>query len=113
VEAGGMDLKKIVAIVRTQVLGDVEDRLVSMRVKGISVTRVKGYGEYTTFIHPDWRFTHARIEIYTEQSMVELIVEAILESAHVGVAGDGIVAVLPVEKLYRIRSKSEITAEEI
>src|SRR6266496_3245368 len=80
-EAGGMEFKKIVAIVRTQVLGDVEDRLVSMRVKGISVTRVKGYGEYTTFIHPDWRFTHARIEIYTEQSMVELIVEAILESA--------------------------------
>ena len=36
-----MKLKKIVAIVRTQVLEDVEERLVSMRVKGISVTRVK------------------------------------------------------------------------
>ena len=100
-----MELKKIVAIVRTQVLGDVEDRLVSMRVKGISVTRVKGYGEYATFIHPDWLFTHARIEIYTEQSMVDLIVEAILETALVGAPGDGIVAVSPVEKLYRIRSK--------
>ena len=108
-----MELKKIVAIVRTQVLGDVEDRLVSMRVKGISVTRVKGYGEYATFMHPDWRFTHARVEIYSEQSMVDLIVEAILESAHVGAPGDGIVAVTPVEKMYRIRSKSEIVADEI
>ena len=108
-----MELKKIVAIVRNRVLGDVEDRLVSMRVKGISVTRVKGYGEYTTFMHPDWRFTHARIEIYTEQSTVDLIVEAILESAHGGVPGDGIVAITPVEKLYRIRSKSEIMADEI
>lgn len=108
-----MELKKIVAIVRTQVLGDVEDRLVSMRVKGICVTRIKGYGEFEVFSHPEWRFTHARIEIYSEQSMVDLIVEAILDSAHLGVPGDGIVAVMPVEQLYRIRSKSEITAEEI
>jgi nitrogen regulatory protein P-II 1 len=108
-----MEFKKIVAIVRNQVLESVEDRLFSMRVKGISVTRVKGYGEFTTLIHPDWRFTHARIEIYTEQSMVDPIVEAILDAAHVGAPGDGIVAVTPVEALYRIRSKSHITAEEI
>jgi len=108
-----MELKKVVAIVRTQVLGDVEERLAALRVKGICVTRVKGYGEYDTFNHPDWRFTHARIEIYAEQSMVDLIVEAILESAHVGAPGDGIVAVHPVERLYRIRSRSEITAEEV
>lgn len=108
-----MELKKIVAIVRNQALGDVEDRLTGMRVKGISVTRVKGYGELTTFINPDWRFTHARIEIYTELSMVDAIVEAILKTAHVGMPGDGIVAVLPVEKLYRIRSRSEITADEV
>jgi len=108
-----MELKKVVAIVRNQVLGDVEDRLVNLRVKGISVTRVKGYGEFSAFIHPDWRFTHARIEIYTEQSMVDTIVESILDSAHVGAPGDGIVAVTPVEKLYRIRSRSKITPEEI
>jgi nitrogen regulatory protein P-II 1 len=65
-----MKLKKIVAIVRTQVLEDVEARLLSMRVKGISVTRVKGYGEYATFIHPDWRFTHARIESIRSKSQI-------------------------------------------
>ena len=108
-----MELKKIVAIVRNQVLRDVEERVVGMRVKGISITRVKGYGEDAIFMHPEWRFTHARMEIFTDQSMVDLIVEAILESAQVGAPGDGIVAVLPVEKLYLIRNKSEITAGEI
>lgn len=108
-----MELKKVVAIIRTRVLGEVEERLASMRVKGICVTRVKGYGELEVFMHPEWRFTHARIEIYAEQSMVDLIVETILDSAHAGAPGDGIVAVLPVERLYRIRSKSEVTAEEI
>lgn len=108
-----MELKKIIAIVRTQVLGDVEDKLVEMRVKGISVTRVKGYGEYDTFINPDYRFPHARIEIYAEISMVDTIVEAILKSAHVGLPGDGIVAVQPVEKLYRIRSRAEVSESEL
>ena len=32
-----------------------------------------------------------------------------MEVAHTGMEGDGIVAVIPVEKLYRIRTKSEIT----
>lgn len=108
-----MELKKIIAIVRTQVLVEVEEHLIEMRVKGISVTPVKGYGEHDTFINPDWRFTHARIEIYVELSMVDLIVETILKTAHVGLPGDGIVAVHPVERLYRIRSRSEIIADEI
>ena len=108
-----MELKKIVAIVRTRVLADVEVQLIEMRVKGISVTRVKGYGEYDTFINPDWRSTHARIEIYAELSMVDTIVKAILKSAHYGAAGDGIVAIHPVEKLYRIRSGVEISESEI
>ena len=52
-----MELKKVIASVRTQVLGEVEERLTNLRVKEISVTRVKGYGEFATFIHPEWRFT--------------------------------------------------------
>jgi nitrogen regulatory protein P-II 1 len=108
-----MELKKIVAIVRTSELNNVEDRLIAMRVKGINVTRVKGYGEYDTFINKDWIFTHARIEIFTELSMVDTIVETILAAAHTGNAGDGIVSVQSVEKLYRIRSRARITSDEI
>lgn len=108
-----MELKKIVAIVQTHVLENVEGRLVDMGVKGISVSRVKGYGEYANFLNPDWFVTHARIEIFTEKSRVDEIVAAILEIAHTGASGDGIVAVLPVEKLYRIRTKSAVTAEGV
>jgi nitrogen regulatory protein P-II 1 len=92
---------------------DLEARLVDMRVKGIVVSSINGYGEYDTFINPDWGFTHARIEIYAEISMVDTIVEAIIEAAHVGILGDGIVSVQPVERLYRIQSRSEIIEDEI
>lgn len=108
-----MELRKIVAIVRNQVLEDVEGRLVDMRVRGISVSKVKGYGEYANFFRPDWMVSHSRIEIFAEKSMVEGVVAAIMELAHTGMPGDGIVAVLPVENLYRIRTRSPVTAEDM
>lgn len=108
-----MELKKIIAIFRNQSLENVEGRLVDMRVKGFSVSKVKGFGEYANFFNPDWMVTHTRIEIITDQSRVEEIVSAIMDVAHTGTAGDGIVAVLPVEKLYRIRTKSEALPEGI
>lgn len=107
-----MEFKTIVAIVRTQVLEKVEERLIDLRVEGISVSRVKGYGEAAHFINPEWRFPYARIEIFCEQGMVESIVETILDTADLGIPVDGIVAVHPVEGLYRIQSHSTITNEE-
>ncbi len=108
-----MELKKIVAIIRSAELQKVEGRLVDMRVRGISVTKVKGFGEYANFFNPDWMVTHSRIEIFTEAARVDEIASAIMDVAHTGMEGDGIVAVLPVEKLYRVRTKSEITPEEL
>jgi nitrogen regulatory protein P-II 1 len=108
-----VELRKIIAIVRNQVLEEVEGRLIDMRVKGISVSKVKGYGEYANFFNPDWMVTHSRIEIFTEESKVDEIVTAIMEVAHTGMAGDGIVAVVPVQKVYCIRNKSEITPDDL
>ncbi len=107
-----MELKKVVAIVRDSVLEAVEARLRQLGVKGISVSPIKGYGEYTNLYRDDRMVTHAKIEIFIEQSTVDDIVAAIMEIAHLGIAGDGIVAVLPVEKLYRIRTKAEIEPHE-
>jgi nitrogen regulatory protein P-II 1 len=107
-----MQLKKIVAIIRNRFLIEVEGRLVEMRVKGITVTKVKGYGEYANFFNPNWLVTHSQIEIFTEEGRVDEIVAAIMETANTGQEGDGILAILPVSKLYRIRTKSEITQDE-
>ncbi len=103
-----MELRKVVAIIRGSALEKVEERLKELGVKGISVTRVKGYGEYQNFYKADWMVNNARVELFVEKSKVDEIASAIMEVAHVGIPGDGIVAVLPVEKLYRIRTKSEM-----
>ena len=108
-----MKYRKVTAIIRRDVLEKVERKLQQAGVNGISVTRVKGYGEYADFYARDWMVTYARIEIFTTEEKADDIAQAIVEAAHVGLSGDGIVAVLPVEKLYRIRTKSEATTEHI
>lgn len=108
-----MKYRKVTAIIRCDALEKVERKLQETEVQGISVTRVKGYGEYADFYAHDWMVTYARIEIFTMVEKTDAIVRTILEAAHVGLSGDGIVAVLPVEQLYRIRTKSEATAEQL
>jgi nitrogen regulatory protein P-II 1 len=107
-----MKLKKIIAIIRNRFLEEVEGRLLEMKVKEISVTKVRGYGEYANFFNPDWLVMHSRIEIFEEEARVDEIVAADMEVADTGMAGDGIIAVIPVSKLYRIRTKSGISPND-
>ena len=108
-----MNFRKVTAIFRCDSCEKVEQRLQEIGVHGFSISKVKGYGEYADLYSNDWLVTHARIEIFTEESKVEEIAETIIEAAHIGVEGDGIIAVLPVEKLYRIRTRSEVKPGEI
>jgi nitrogen regulatory protein P-II 1 len=45
-----------------------------------------------------------RIEIGVSEAFVEMTVKAILQSARTGDVGDGKVFVLPVERVFRIRT---------
>ena len=103
-----MDLKKVTAIVRTDILEDVERHLRQLGVPGLTVWRVKGFGEYANFFTPDWTSACARIEIFTDAAQAQQIVDTILQAAHTGTAGDGIVAVIPVDGLFRIRDRRQL-----
>ncbi len=108
-----MELRKVIAIIRSRLLEDVEERLWKMRVKGLTVTRVKGYGESKAIWAEDRLGNHARIEIFAEKTKAEKIAAAIMEVAHTGGPGDGIICILPVEKVFRIRTKTEVIPDEI
>ena len=108
-----MKFRKVTAIIQSSVLEKVERALQESGVRGISVTKVKGYGEYANFYTQDMMVSHARIEIFTPAEKAERIAAAIMDAAHTGITGDGIVAILPVEKLLHIRSKAEATPEDL
>lgn len=107
-----MEFRKITAIIRSELLQKVEERLKKMGVKGVSVTQVKGFGEYANFFRHDWLVRHARIEIFANKKRAEEIARAIAEEAHTGLAGDGIIGLIPVETILRIRTQCEYGTED-
>ncbi len=107
------DFCKVTAIIRCEVLDKVELRLQELAVHGFSVMQVKGCGEYTDFYSLDCMTVHSRVEIFTSANRADVIAKAIMDVAHTGVEGDGIVAVLPVNQIYRIRKRAEMLPEDM
>lgn len=107
-----MDIKTIVAIIRREKLQDVEQKLRDIGVERINVSKIKGYGEYHDFFARNWMVEEVRVEIFTREHKVQTIAAAIMDAAHTGLPGDGVVAVIPVEKLFLIRTRSEATPAE-
>lgn len=101
----------VTAIIRGDALEKVERRLQEIGVNGISVMRVKGYGEYANFYSPEGLTSHVRVEIFTAALSADTIAQSIMDAACSGVPGDGIVAVYPVAKVYRIRNRSVMQPE--
>jgi nitrogen regulatory protein P-II 1 len=107
-------MKLVVAVVRPEKLNDVLEALFRADVQGLTISRVQGHGGETERVET-YRGTtvkmelqeKVRVEIGVSDHFVEPTVRAILSSAGTGEVGDGKVFVLPVEKVYRIRTGEE------
>lgn len=109
-----MQFANVIAIVRNGVVERVELALEKAGVSGFSVTNVKGVGEwerkFSFFGGPS---THCKIEIFTEEGHAEQVAAVIVEAAHTGSVGDGLVTVSPVHKVFRIRTKALADSGEL
>jgi nitrogen regulatory protein P-II 1 len=107
-------MKLVVAIVRPEKLGDVLESLFRAEVRGLTIHRVQGHGGETKQVET-YRGTTVkmelsdkiRLEIGVSDHFVQPTVDAILRGARTGEVGDGKIFVLPVEKVYRIRTGEE------
>ena len=107
-------MKLVVAIVRPERLNEVLEALFHAEVRGLTINRVHGHGGETERVE-NYRGTtvkmvlseKVRLEIGVSDHFVEPTVKAILRSACTGAVGDGKIFVLPVEKVYRIRTGEE------
>lgn len=99
-----MSSKLITAIIRGSELGRVETQLKNLLVPGITVSKVKGYGEQADLYSNDWTVAHVRLEIVIDADRAPEVMNSILNAAHTGLAGDGIVFVQPLETVYRVRT---------
>ena len=107
-------MKLIVAIIRPDKLGEVLEALFRAEVRGLTVAHVQGHGGEMEKVETYRGLTvkmelqdKVRVEIGVSEAFVDRTVRAILASARTGEVGDGKVFVLPVEKVYRIRTGEE------
>ena len=100
-----VELKKVTAIVRSEVLGTVKTKLKDIGVPDIVVDYVSGYQNPQQVFEMPELITHARIEVLMEASGVERVVKCISESAYVGSYDDGVISVLPIDAIYKINNK--------
>jgi nitrogen regulatory protein P-II 1 len=107
-------MKLVVAVIRPDKLSDVLMELFKAEVQGLTISEVRGHGGEIEQVE-SYRGTtvkmslseKVRIEIGVSDNFVQTTVQAILKGARTGTVGDGKIFVLPVEKIYRIRTGEE------
>ena len=107
-------MKLVVAIVRPEKLNDVLEALYRAEVTGLTISRVRGHGGETEQVET-YRGTTVKVELHDKvrleigvsDNFVQPTVRAILSAGATGEVGDGKIFVLPVEKVYRIRTGEE------
>jgi nitrogen regulatory protein P-II 1 len=104
-------MKLIVAIIRPEKLNEVLEALYHAEVRGLTISRVQGHGGEIERVETYRGMTvkvelneKVRLEIGVSDPFVEPTVKAILSSAGTGEVGDGKIFVMPVERVYRIRT---------
>jgi nitrogen regulatory protein P-II 1 len=107
-------MKLVVAIVRPEKLNDVLEALYRAEVRGLTISRVRGHGGETEQVET-YRGTTVKVELHDKvrleigvsDNFVKPTVDAILAGGRTGEVGDGKIFVVPVEKVYRIRTGEE------
>jgi len=107
-------MKLVVAIIRPERLNEVLEALYRAEVRGLTISRVRGHGGETEAVETYRGMTvkvelhdKVRLEIGVSDPFVEPTVRAILSAGATGEVGDGKIFILPVEKVYRIRTGEE------
>jgi nitrogen regulatory protein P-II 1 len=103
--------KKIEAIIREEALDAVKDALHAIGIVGMNVFEVRGHGRQGG-IELSWRGTSYHMDLIPKVQLnivlsdhnVDRTIEAISQAARTGKEGDGIIFVIPVDDVVRIRT---------
>ena len=83
-------------------------------VRGLSISRAQGHGGEIVQV-TNYRGTTAKMELHEKvridigvsEPFVDVTVQVVMKAARTGEVGDGKIFVIPVEKVYRIRTGEE------
>ncbi|HXX57134.1 MAG TPA: P-II family nitrogen regulator [Thermodesulfovibrionales bacterium] len=99
-------MKLVNAVVRTTSLERIVKSLETLGIRQLTILEIKGVGEqaqvFTSYS------VYKMIQMIIPDESVNEISSVILDNAHTGLAGDGYIAVLPIESLIDIQTMEKI-----
>ena len=100
-------MKMIWAVVRSDKVEPIARQLKGIGVSGCTVYPVRGYGEQWHLYEPLILGGHYKLEVIVEEDQVTGVMEAIIAKGSTGEKGDGILSVLDLGSVVKIRSRGK------
>jgi len=92
-------MKKIEAIIRKEKIDEVIKVLEASGIGGVTITEAKGFGHHRNGLKEKYK-----IDIYVDEFQVDKVVDMIRRCAKTGTTGDGKIAIIELNNIYRIRT---------
>ena len=95
-------MKKLECIIRPEKLDDVRSALRKTGIGGMTITKTEGFGRHRAIGRGS--VNKVKVEVYVDDFQADSIREIIMKAAYTGDTGDGKIAIIPLEGIYRIRT---------
>jgi len=104
-----LQMKKVEAIIRSERMPVVKEKLRQMGIGGMTISTVSGWSKQRE-LHLQWRgqpvaydlLPRVKFEIVIPDDQTDKVVQAVIESARTGEHGDGVVFVSTIDQAYNI-----------
>jgi nitrogen regulatory protein PII len=98
-----MNYCKVVAILTITDFGLISTSIQKLDVPGVTVSLVKGFGDYVNEFNEFGFSDNMKIEVYTSAEQAEIVADTLSKLANEMTEGGGVVAIEPVNKLLNVR----------
>ena len=98
-----MNYCKVVAILNITDFGLISASIQKLDVPGVSVSVVKGFGDYINEFNEFGFSDNIKIEVYTSAEQAEIVADTLSRIGNEMTEGGGVVAIEPVHKLLNVR----------
>ncbi len=98
-----MNYCKVVAILNMTDFGLINTSIQKLGIPGVTVSVVKGFGDYINEFNEFGFSDNMKIEVYTSAEQAEIVADTLSRIGNEMTEGGGVVAIEPVDKLLNVR----------
>ena len=108
-----MEIKRITAIVPEELIGVCERCLRKCGVPGMTIEKVRGFGEHANYFSSDLLMSNIQVIVYVSEQKAPAVVDALKAFALEKHTPAGILAVESIERLVNLNTGEDVTAEQL